>query len=195
MQTRDHKMLAELFADEMGQDIPELYKKALVLGSVEPDVNPFTYLHGFAKGERFHGHNYENILSVMRRLFHSVQKERGFGVRKYYRLGKLMHYVADVFTFPHNKEFCGDLKEHCGYESALHDRFRDHLQEQSAAGMAEEGIGSFYRLEVLHGEYLKEAGNCDIDCRYILRAAAMLIGEQKRAVWYPGLIRAKRSAG
>ncbi len=175
MQTRDHKMLAELLADEMGQRVPYLYKKALILGSIEPDRNPFTYLHGFTRGEKFHGHNYENILLIMKKLFNSVQKEKSLGFRKYYRLGKLIHYVADAFTFPHNKEFCGNLREHCRYESVLHVQFYDILQKQKMTGTTGKGIGSFRHIEVLHKEYLKKAGTFETDCRYILQAAVMLL--------------------
>lgn len=184
MQKRDHKMLAELLADEMGQSVPHLYKRAFIMGSIEPDINPFTYLHGFTKGEKFHGHNYKNILSVMEKLFDSVQKEKYLGVREYYHLGKLIHYVADAFTFPHNKEFCGDLKEHCRYERALHVQFDDILQRQKVIGVSRKGIDSFRHIEILHKEYLKKAGTYDVDCRYILQASIMLLRDQEQTVWY-----------
>ena len=67
---------------------------------------------------------------MMRKLFDSVQKQERIGIRKCYHLGKLTHYVADAFTFPHNKKFCGSLKEHRRYEKTLHDQFSDVLQKQ-----------------------------------------------------------------
>ena len=47
--------------------------------------------------------------------------------------------------------------------------------------MARKGIDSFRYIEVLHKEYLKKAGACDIDCRYILQAAIMLLWNPKQA--------------
>ena len=50
MQTRDHKKLAEMFASEMSRKrIPYICKKAFIYGNIEPDKNPFTYLHGMLK--------------------------------------------------------------------------------------------------------------------------------------------------
>lgn len=175
MQTRDHKVLGELLMANTGFNIPYLYRKAFILGSIEPDMNPFTYLHGFTKGVKFHGHNYGNVLSVMKKLFDSVQEQKYFGARFYYRLGKLTHYIADAFTFPHNKGFHGGLREHCRYESTLHEEFSGMLQKHVAIGIRPGNWNSFQCVEILHKEYMKEAGGCEIDCRYILQAAAMLV--------------------
>lgn len=175
MQTRDHKMLAECLAAEIGNHIPCLSQKAFIFGCIEPDINPFTYLHGLTRGKKFHGHHYGNILLIMRKLFDSMQQKEYFGFPEYYRLGKLIHYVSDAFTFPHNKEFYGNLVKHCRYEAALHDQFINVLQRQKIMEMNQKGINSFRYIEDLHEAYLREAGSYEIDCRYILRAAAMLI--------------------
>lgn len=175
MQTKDHKMLVKFLMAEIEINIPYLYKKAFILGSIEPDRNPFTYLHGLTCGVRFHGHNYENVLSVMNKLFDSLQRQGYSGVWRYYHLGKLTHYVADAFTFPHNRVFCGNLIEHCKYESLLHEKFNDILQKQQMMRIRPKSMSSFHNIEILHKEYLKEAGTYEIDCRYILQAVAMLL--------------------
>lgn len=59
MQTRDHKVLAEFFVSEIGQELSAIYMKAFILGNIEPDKNLFTYLHGLVKGVKFHGHKSE----------------------------------------------------------------------------------------------------------------------------------------
>lgn len=148
---------------------------AFILGSIEPDKNPFIYLHGLTCGVKFHGHNYENVLSVMKKLFVSMQRQEHFGVWGYYHLGKLTHYVADAFTFPHNGMFCGNLIEHCKYESMLHEKFNDVLQKQKMIRIKSKSMNSFHYIEIMHKEYLKEAGTYEIDCRYILQAVAMLL--------------------
>lgn len=89
MQTRDHKKLAEMFASEMSRKrIPYICKKAFIYGNIEPDKNPFTYLHGMLKGKKFHGHDYENILPVIKKIFNSTQEKKKWGVREYYHFGK-----------------------------------------------------------------------------------------------------------
>lgn len=128
MQTRDHKSLGKYLLQQTEQELPFLYKMAFIVGNVEPDRNVFTYLHGMLRGKRFHGHNYENILPVMQKLYKSLQKGRYFGIRKYYHLGKLIHYTADAFTYPHNEVYKEGLIEHCRYERQLHDRFLIMLQ-------------------------------------------------------------------
>ena len=40
-----------------------------------------------------------------------------------YLLGKLIHYIADAFTFPHNNVFKGNLVQHCKYENKLHQAY------------------------------------------------------------------------
>lgn len=130
MQTRDHKMLAEFLLSEMAWDIPKVYVKVFILGNIEPDKNPFTYLHGMVRGQKFRGHNYENILPVMKKLFYSLRRKKDWGIREYYHLGKLTHYLADAFTFPHNRAFEGSLKEHCKYEKELHERFINMLHKR-----------------------------------------------------------------
>lgn len=52
------------------------------------------------KGKKFHGHDYENILPVIKKIFNSTQEKRNGESWEYYHFGKLMHYTADVFTFP-----------------------------------------------------------------------------------------------
>lgn len=195
MQTKDHKMLVKFLIAEMGINIPYLYKKAFILGSIEPDKNPFTYLHGLTCGVKFHGHNYENVLSVMKKLFNSTQKKEHFGVLGYYHLGKLTHYVADAFTFPHNRMFRGNLMEHCKYESLLHEKFSDVLQKRKMINIRPKSMSSFHYIEILHKEYLKEAGTYEIDCRYILQAVAMLLWDKTHEVCPADLMQMEKLAG
>lgn len=189
MQTKDHKMLAEYLISEIGQDVPGIYRRAFILGSIEPDRNPFTYLHGLVRGKKFHGHNYENILPVIEKLFRSLRSKRRWGVREYYRFGKLLHYAADAFTFPHNRTFTGNLKEHCRYEKELHQRFISmlrkprkylvHLVQNSKRSSFPEYIKS------LHEEYLQRARSCENDCSYIALIARCGMIELLPGRWEP----------
>lgn len=196
MQTRDHKMLAEFLVSETEQELPDIYMKAFIFGNIEPDKNLFTYFHGLSKGVKFHGHNYENILPVMEKLFSSLNNKRYWGFKEYYHFGKLIHYVADAFTFPHNKIFKGNLKEHCIYESELHKRFiymiRQHPKQLIWKG---KGDNCLDYIKNLHEEYLQQAGSYENDCRYILKAAVMLSQEETGAAWEIDFSRHEKAIG
>lgn len=96
MRMKDHKMLAEFLASEIEGSISNIYVKAFVLGNIEPDCNPFTYLHGWLLGRKLHGHNYENILPVMRKMFCSLQKKECFGIRVFWNTGILSSWEANT---------------------------------------------------------------------------------------------------
>lgn len=53
--------------------------------------------------------------------------------RKYYRdLGQVSHYLADYFTFPHNKIYPGGFKDHCSYEERLKRDLRSYIKSGEA---------------------------------------------------------------
>lgn len=196
MQTRDHKMLAQLLVSEMEQELSTICLKAFIWGNIEPDKNLFTYLHGLIRGVKFHGHNYENILPVMEKLFDSLHGKRHWGVREYYHFGKLLHYVADAFTFPHNRIFKGNIREHCRYEEELHKRFLYMLQEpQKQLIQKRERYSDLDCIKNLHEEYLQQAGKYEIDCKYILKAAVMLEQGEIGTAWKIEFVRCKKAAG
>lgn len=196
MQTRDHKMLAELLVSETGKELPDIYIKAFILGNIEPDKNLFTYLHGLSGGVKFHGHNYENILPVIERLFGTLHSKRHWGIREYYHFGKLLHYVVDAFTFPHNRIFKGNLWEHCRYERQLHERFIYMLQKPQKQLIWKGKRGNCLDcIKNLHEEYLRQAGNCEIDCRYIFKAAVMLLQEETGTVCEINFSKCEKAAG
>ena len=86
-------------------------------------------------------------------------------------LGKITHYAADIFTFPHNLDlFSGTLREHMAYERRLDEAFMldidaiSDVPDQIAAGV------SGY-LEGLHREYEATGPSMENDISCILRAS------------------------
>ncbi len=195
MRMKDHKMLAEFLASEIEGSISNIYVKAFVLGNIEPDCNPFTYLHGWLLGRKLHGHNYENILPVMRKMFCSLQKKECFGIQEYYHLGKLIHYVADAFTFPHNQVFEGNLRTHCEYERNLHKKFECMLKKQKNIFQTETLIQGFHNIEILHEKYMHEAGTREGDCKYIMQATRQVFRAEYQNVHYRETIKNERLVG
>lgn len=202
MQKKDHLQLAKYLLQNRQSGIPVLCQLAFLYGNIEPDINYLTYLHGFWKYDKFHGHHYENVRPVIDRLLQklsrrmdpvrkvgsmgemvSVGKTDAMGLLDYFRLGKCMHYTADIFTFPHNKEFTGTIKEHCQYEEVLHEHLSAIIGENSALefpGVSEETEENVTdKLQMLHEHYLdeKEKFGCVHDVAYILTAAQLLANE------------------
>ena len=87
-------------------------RDAFLFGSIEPDLNCTTYLKGMLHRNGVHGHNYEQVLPRIDRLLHELTDKNGVHLLDWYRLGKLTHFIADAFTYPHNNCFPGDLRAH-----------------------------------------------------------------------------------
>ncbi len=61
MQASSHYELACCFLPYFpGWSLPERF--AFLFGSVEPDINCLTYLHGIPAGDGLRGHNYAQVL-------------------------------------------------------------------------------------------------------------------------------------
>ena len=109
MQTKDHLALGH-FLLRTTADIG-LHRNAgpFLLGCMEPDYNLATYLRGLKDHRAFHGHHAENSFSHIAACIRSVEK-RGLCSRwDCFRLGAMLHYVADAFTWPHNTFWTGGL--------------------------------------------------------------------------------------
>ena len=183
MQKHDHKCLAKYLLRNVKDKIPAPYRAAFVFGNYEPDINYLTYMHSFWKFDKFHGHHYDNVRPTILRLLRKLERHPNhMMLLDYYRLGKCMHYVADIFTFPHNPQFTGTIPEHMEYEEKLHNRLTEIFAEQDALYYLtlpadKENIKE--EIFMLHANYIsgQEQYGIEHDCRYILTAARMLAAE------------------
>ena len=93
---------------------------------------------------------------------------------QYYTLGKLTHYLADAFTFPHNETYPDSIAAHRRYEDALRLSFSRFMaaetlrRETARADLA----GA---LEQLHRQYVAQASDSGRDSRFILLANELLM--------------------
>lgn len=114
-----HKQLGSYLADQYISTLPRRYSRAFKLGCVEPDKNFTTYFKGSFRHEWMRGHNWGNTTRYMGRLSYKLERKKKLRLLDYYKIGKLIHYTADAFTFAHNEAFGDNLKEHCSYEAKL----------------------------------------------------------------------------
>ena len=97
------------------------------------------------------------------------------------RLGEIIHYIADYFTFPHNQIYDGNLKDHCMYEKELKFRLREYVKSGKAfrdridAKKFEtpEAVCSF--VKKAHEDYLKMKHGVQEDCEYIVRICHQVV--------------------
>ena len=177
MRTADHMNLSRYIMDHMDAGASKLQKAAFIFGSVEPDINMLTYFRGSIHGEeKLRGHNYENVMKYMEKLTKKLEKGGMETVRQSFLLGKLVHYVADSFTYPHNNIFPGNLKEHCRYETELHDYVNKMI---SSVGVnmdsIDDGRDIVEYLRELHDRYVSETPGCENDYRHITHAISVVM--------------------
>lgn len=168
METKDHYSLSKLLTRRMRLNVPK--KFAFVLGNIVPDFNPLSYLKG-ANAADLDGHTYLSRRNLMSRTYSTGFQDTVSG---WFRAGEMMHYIADSFTRPHNKEFRYSFRHHVSYERHLHSVFQKHLCPEQIRRLAksESCIRRFDPwMETLHRRYLLYSSSPEDDCRYILHSA------------------------
>ena len=174
MRGKSHICLGQYLSDRYLTDVPRRYVRAFLIGCVEPDRNPATYLKGSLRCQWLRGHNYQNARRFMRRISLRLEQKEKFRLFDYYTLGKLIHYTADAFTYAHNSRFPTDLGEHRQYEADLQNHFLAYMSEDPqvdipAARSVTEAICRFHR------EYSEVPGNIRRDARFSLAACCCVL--------------------
>ena len=169
MKTRDHLVLGRYLIDNCA--VPQLiyHRKAFLLGCIEPDYNIFSYLRGMRRYKKFHGHNAENSFMFLLHCADDFDETALHSSWDYFRLGAMIHYIADAFTAPHNGFWTGSLLEHSVYESALHSNFKAMLE-----AVCPEQI-PYREYAPLHRAYCAQTHNVESDFRYILTACVSVM--------------------
>ena len=128
MRGKSHLSLGHYIIDHYMDELPQRYRKAFLVGCIEPDRNPMTYFKGSLRAQWMRGHNYKNADHFMVKLSNRLEnKEKKFNLFDYYSMGKLIHYTTDAFTYAHNDLFPTDLDQHRTYEVDLQNHFLDFM--------------------------------------------------------------------
>ena len=111
MRKKSHISLARYIVANTKDEELKKHKLSFYIGSILPDCKPsFVYKR----------HEINATFPLVRRniayLVEGKKNHTPKRKRMYYKnLGEITHYVADYFTFPHNKTYPGTLKDHCTY--------------------------------------------------------------------------------
>lgn len=174
MQKRSHKLLASSLLRSHCGFAARRYEWAFLFGSFQPDCNPFTFLRGSFRSRTLCGHSFSNSQHYINTRIRKLQRCPVWRTWHYYTLGKLTHYLADAFTYPHNETFPDTLMDHHRYETALRRALAEHLSShlpspQPRCHDLPAVIARLYR------RYIQTESDALNDIRYILEATALLM--------------------
>ena len=123
----------------------------------------------------------DDIEHKISKFIANYNKEQGMNMRRCARLGVIVHYIADYFTFPHNNHYPGNVKDHCYYERDLKYGMKAFLKTEEALKIKEqvvaydsvEELTSYIRS--IHNSYMKLAHTVEEDIRYIVHACTTVV--------------------
>ena len=176
MRKKSHILLARYLADQLTVDESlQSHRKAFCLGSILPDIRPSFVVKKHEYFSTF-GEIQEKMLQLVE---HGPLEGKE---RVYWRnFGDVLHYVADYFTFPHNRTYTGSLYEHSQYEKILKQRLKICIKSGAAGAYVFRDV-YFKNLEELtefiqvsHTSYLRKKRNITEDIQYILMVCYQVI--------------------
>ncbi len=174
MRGRSHQSLGRYLAEKYMAHLPQRYVQAFLIGCIEPDRNPATYLKGSLSQQWLRGHNWGNAEGYMQKVSCRLENRCQLGLLDYYALGKLIHYTMDAFTSPHNAHFGEDLLDHRQYEVRLQHHFLQYLAQDPAIWTnADQPMMETIRS--YHREYVLRPVNIHTDTRYAIIVCNMLL--------------------
>lgn len=171
MKKRSHILIGR-YLNELQAFEKRRHEKAFLFGCVEPDYNYLTYLKGALTVGFTRGHNFKKAQQNLRKTIVKLQKNRCLPILKYYRLGKLMHYVADAFTSPHNDVF--SAADHIDYEKRLHIQLIMDIADPFGIFQSRVGGSLIEYFAKKHQEYLDAWQSPHTDVQFILEATAVV---------------------
>lgn len=150
-------------------------RRIFLIGCVQPDKNPATYLKGSLRGQWLRGHNYHNALPYIARLARRLESRKRLRLLDYYSLGKLIHYITDAFTSAHNQSFPKSLRIHREYEARLQEYFLSFLAgKPNPPGDARGSV--MERIRTCHRGYTCRPAHVGTDTRYAFTVCCMVMG-------------------
>lgn len=169
MRKKSHILLAKCLADhlEEAKGLQE-HRKAFCFGSILPDIR----LSFITTRHEYWG-TFEKLQEKMKELTECNLKDCNEGTF-WRKLGEVLHYIADYFTFPHNKQYTGNFFAHNKYEKNLKNQLAEVIISGQADSYMEEEIcfEDFTQLvdylKERHNSYRKRERNISDDIIYIL---------------------------
>ncbi len=177
MRKKSHILLARYIAKNTEDEELKKHRLSFYIGSILPDCKPsFVY-----KKHEING-TFPDVKKMVDKLIFGRGNGKLVRKRRYYmKLGQVTHYVADYFTYPHNKIYPGTLKDHCSYEEQLKRSLKTYIMNRNM--QAKEKVQADFRdAEALyayilerHKQYLGKKINIEADIHNIIATNRMLV--------------------
>ncbi len=174
MRRKSHICLGNYLIDQYMLNAKNWHRRLFLLGCIQPDMNPLTYLKGSLRSRWLCGHHYHNAKPFMERISQRLENRKQLHIIDYYTLGKLIHYTADAFTYAHNDAFPGSLSGHRNYEKELQDWFLSYLYQNPKPGNISH-LSIMETIRAYHGEYSRQNQNVPIDCIFTLQTSCCIM--------------------
>ena len=174
MRGKSHQQLGRYLAEKYMSTLPRRYVRAFLIGCIEPDRNPATYLKGSLRQQWLRGHNWGNAQNYMQRVSRRLENRRKMRLLDYYTMGKLIHYTTDAFTSAHHAYFSENRLEHRQYEAALQNHFIQYLA-QAPAIWTDARKPVMDTIRSYHREYIRRPVNIHTDTRFAVIVCSMVL--------------------
>lgn len=181
MRGKSHCRLGSYLTVNYMRGISSHKRRAFLIGCIQPDRNPMTYLKGSLRHQWLRGHNYPNTQRYMTRISHRLEKKQRLRLLDYYTLGKLIHYTADAFTYAHNDRFPDDLNAHMKYEAGLQRHFLAYLDAVSIPTPSAT-LSIMDSIRDFHREYCTLPGNIHTDSQFAFLACCTVASRYSHKV-------------
>lgn len=172
MRKKSHISLAKGIISGLECENRVTHRLSFYVGSIWPDCVPsfITKRHNIIE-------TFDVFDKRMKKFVSKFNEKKDMGMMSTFRMGMVMHYIADYFTFPHNMHFDGGFKDHCSYEEDLKHamyRFVEGVREKNEAFRIQV-LDSIEQIKVYivkkHNDYVEQGpSECAMDCRYSLEA-------------------------
>lgn len=185
MRKKSHISLAKHIVNISGMKAFDKHKKAFYFGSILPDCKP-SFL---TKPHEING-TFDLVSKRIEQLTNGYSNLGELSTAYFTRLGEVVHYIADYFTFPHNKEYYGNVKQHCIYEGQLKHRLREYIKYISGkdlkkwrTNLAIEDLSRFNNVADIcnfvkeeHKRYIRRGSHSvEEDCKYIVGICSKIV--------------------
>ncbi len=176
MRKKSHVLLSVYLINSLDSNMLQIHRKAFIMGSILPDCKP-----SFVTTKHNVEETFDKLCIFINNLANYSVSSKKFSTSYCRKLGEVAHYVADYFTFPHNKVFNGTIKEHCLYEKKLKVALNEYINSDEIyinkniiSGFKTAGELCDYIID-LHSDYLKCNNSVESDCRYIVTLCHIVV--------------------
>lgn len=181
MRKKSHISLARYIVERLDDTELKKHRTSFYIGSILPDIKPSFFYRRHEISRTFP--------AVSRHIARLSQKQKDHqkkGCRYFMDLGQITHYLADYFTFPHNRSYSGGIREHCSYEEKLKKDLRHYIRS-GAADRQHWKTGDFGSPKELcrfiqksHEKYIGRKHDVEDDIRHILEVNFRTVQEMMR---------------